>query len=73
MQATAYSIESTVRDLLDNNATEAILEEYLPGFSSHPQIAMTRAMSLTAVAKFSGGMITDEPLSKIDGALKALG
>lgn len=67
-----YSTESTVRDLLDNDTTKAIVEQHLPGFSSHPQIGMARDMALRTVAKFSGGLITDEALQKIDAALKAI-
>jgi hypothetical protein len=67
-----YSTESTVRDLLDNDATKAIVEQHLPGFSSHPQIGMVRDMGLSTVAKFSGGLITDEALQKIDAAFKAI-
>lgn len=68
----SYSIESTVKDLLDNAPANALLEQHLPGFSTHPQIAMAKSMSLATVAKFSGGMITDELLQKVDAALKAL-
>ena len=50
----------------------ALLEQHLPGFSTHPQLAMAKSMSLATVAKFSGGMITDELLQKVDAALKAL-
>lgn len=69
----AYSIESTVRELLGNEATKAILEQYLPGISAHPQIGMASGMPLATVAKFSGGLITDEALQKIQAALQALG
>ena len=68
----SYSIESTVQDLLDYAPASALLEQHLPGFSTHPQLAMAKSMSLTTVAKFSGGMITDELLQKVDAALKAL-
>ncbi|MFB0948965.1 MAG: enoyl-CoA hydratase-related protein, partial [Burkholderiaceae bacterium] len=68
----SYSIESTVKDLLDYAPASALLEQHLPGFSTHPQLAMAKSMSLTTVAKFSGGMITDELLQKVDAALKAL-
>lgn len=70
--APQFSIESTVKDLLANEAAKTALEQHLPGFSSHPQLAMAQAMSLATVAKFSGGMITDELLQKVDAALKAL-
>ena len=68
----SYSIESTVKDLLDYAPASALLEQHLPGFSTHPQLAMAKSMSLATVAKFSGGMITDELLQKVDAALKAL-
>ena len=71
--APRYSSASTVRELLGHPPAQAILERYLPGFSAHPQIAMAAGMPLTTVAKFSGGLITDETLQAIDKALQALG
>ena len=70
--APRFSVESTVKDLLEDESAKAAIEQHLPGFSAHPQIAMAKAMSLATVAKFSGGMITDELLQKVDAALKAL-
>ena len=66
------SANSTVQELLDHPAAKAILEQHLPGFSAHPQIAMAKSMPLTTVAKFSAGMITDEVLAKIDATLKTV-
>ena len=65
---------AAARELLDDHAQirAALLEQHLPGFSTHPQLAMAKSMSLATVAKFSGGMITDELLQKVDAALKAL-
>jgi hypothetical protein len=68
----SYSIQSPIGDLLDNEVAKNIVEQHLPGISSHPQISMARSMSLVAVAPFSGNKITSEALSKIDVALKAL-
>ena len=70
--APRFSVESTVKDLLEDESAKATLEQHLPGFCAHPQIAMAKAMSLATVAKFSGGMITDELLQKVDAALKTL-
>ena len=69
----SFSIESKLGDLLDNEQTKAILEKHLPGISTHPQIAMGKGFALSMVAKFSGGLITDELLQKVDADLKALG
>ena len=68
----AYSAASTVKTLLSHAPAAAVLEQHLPGFSKHPQIAMAAGMPLTTVAQFSGGLITDELLQAVDAALRAL-
>ncbi|MBC7700494.1 hypothetical protein [Aquabacterium sp.] len=70
--AMSFSIESKLGDLLDNETTKAILEKHLPGISTHPQIAMGKGFALSMVAKFSGGLITDDLLAKVDTELKTL-
>jgi hypothetical protein len=55
------SIESTVRDLLDNDATKAIIEQHLPGITFHPQLDM----ALATVAKHTDGLISEDLLQKI--------
>jgi hypothetical protein len=68
----SFSIESKLGDLLDNEATKAILEKHMPGISTHPQIGMGKGFALSMVAKFSGGMITEEMLQKVNAELTAL-
>lgn len=69
----SFSINSTLGDLLDNEASKTVLEKHLPGISTHPQIAMGRGFPLKMVANFSGGLITSEALEKVDSDLKVLG
>ena len=69
----SMSIESKLGDLLENAAAKDILEKHMPGISTHPQIGMGRGFALSMVAKFSGGLITDDMLAKVDADLKALG
>ncbi|HEV2608936.1 hypothetical protein [Noviherbaspirillum sp.] len=69
----SLSINSTLGDLLDNEASKAILEKHLPGISTHPQISMGRGFPLKTVAGFSGGLITNDALEKVDADLKTLG
>ena len=69
----SFSIESKLGDLLDNDATKAILEKHMPGISTHPQIGMGRGFALSMVAKFSGGLITEDMLQKVNAELSALG
>lgn len=69
----SLSINSNLGDLLDNEASKAVLEKHLPGISGHPQIAMGRGFPLKMVANFSGGLISNEALEKVDADLKTLG
>ncbi|GAA4501422.1 hypothetical protein HLH36_11285 [Gluconacetobacter aggeris] len=68
----SFSINSTVREILADERAKAAVETVLPGFSKHPQIGMAKGLSLKTLAKFSGGVMTDEVLEKIDTGLKAL-
>ncbi len=69
----AYSTQTSLGDLLDNEQTKAILEKHMPGIASHPQIAMGRGFPLGMVANFSGGMITDDMVKAVEADLAALG
>jgi hypothetical protein len=69
----SFSIETKLGDLLDNEQTKAVLEKHMPGISTHPQIGMGKGFALSMVAKFSGGMITEEMLQKVNDDLTALG
>ena len=66
------TINSTIKDLLANPATAAVLEKHLPGVSQHPALPQVQDMTLAQVAPLSGGLITQEIISKIDTDLKAL-
>jgi para-nitrobenzyl esterase len=63
---------TTIGDIIDNSAAKAIVEKYLPGFSTHPQIDMARSFTLKAVQSFRPDMISDEALAKIDADFAAL-
>ncbi|AUY32328.1 hypothetical protein EON09_14515 [Pseudomonas soli] len=68
----AFSIDSKVGELLDNNNTSQVLEKHVPGISKHPQIGMARGFALVTAAKYSGGLISPEVLKEIDSDLRAL-
>ena len=61
----AFSGESTVGEIIDNEAAKAVLEKHMPGFSNHPQIDMGRSMTLTAVAGFAEAGISADVLAAI--------
>jgi hypothetical protein len=42
----AFTLDTTVGEILDNPQAKAVLDQYLPGASSNPMIAMVRGMTL---------------------------
>lgn len=69
----AFTTQSTIGELLDNEGSKAIMEKHIPGISTHPMIGMGRGFALAMVAPMSGGMITPELLARIEADLKTLG
>lgn len=45
----ALTLDTTVGTLLDDPQARAVLDQYLPGVSSNPLVAMARGMSLRMV------------------------
>ena len=68
----AFSVESKIGDLLANPGAKAVLDKHLPGFSTNPQMAMAKGMSLKMVAPMSGGKITPAILKAVDEELKKI-
>lgn len=70
----AYSVDgSTIGALLDNARTRAILDKYIPGFSSAPGVDMGRRMTLRQVQSYAPTTLTNAVLAKIEAALAKLG
>ena len=66
------TINSTIKDLLANPATAAVVEKHLPGVSQHPALPQFQDMTLPQVAPMSGGAVTPAIIAAIDTDLKAL-
>lgn len=66
------TIDSSIKDLLANPATAAVLEKHLPGVSQHPALPQIQDMTLAQVAPMSSGIVTPAIIAAIDTDLKAL-
>lgn len=66
------TIASSIKDLLANAQTRAVLEKHLPGVSQHPALPQVQDMTLSQVAPLSGGLVTPAIIAAIDADLKAL-
>lgn len=45
----AFTLDTTLGELLDNPQAKAVLDSYLPGIASNPMVAMVRGMSLNSL------------------------
>ena|SRR5690349_17268916 len=59
---------TTIGELLDNEATRAVLQQHVPEMVSNPQIDAARGMTLKDVQPYAPDL-TDEKLAAIDADL----
>ena len=64
--------ETLVGTLLDDPAAKAILDKYIPGFTTNEQVDQARGMTLKEVQQYAPDSITDEVLAKIDAEFAKL-
>ena len=70
--AAAFSLDTPIETLMADERAKAVLLANLPGIDQHPAYEQFKALSLTTLAPFSQGMITDEMLAKIGAELAAI-
>lgn len=70
--AAAFSLDTPIEALVADARAKAVLDKYLPGIDQHPAFAQFKAMSLSMVAPYSQGMISDDLLAKIAADLAAI-
>jgi hypothetical protein len=45
----AFTLDTTLGTLIDNPQARAVLDQYLPGVSTNPMVAMAKGMTLNMV------------------------
>ena len=69
--AARLGLGSTLKDLLADEGTRAILDRHIPGFSSNPQVSFAQSFTLTQVAGFDPQTFSDAVLHAIAADLEA--
>ena len=69
----ALTLDSTLKELMDNQEAVAILEKYSPGFTKNPMLKMGMGMKLTMCVKFPQAKMSEEHIKAFEEELKALG
>lgn len=68
----SLSLDSTIKELMEDEAARAILDQHFPGFADAPQLQMVYGMTLPQVAQFVPDVLTDEALTAVSKALANL-
>ena len=68
-EAQRLSVDSTVRELLADEAAAAVIEKHLPGFAATSGSGMTAGMTLTQIRALAPDQITDDILRRITADL----
>ncbi|UCC62467.1 MAG: alpha-L-fucosidase [Anaerolineae bacterium] len=71
-RAGSLSIDSKLREILDDEAGRAVLEKNVPGMLDSPQLEMAMAFSLPEIAGFVPQVLTPEVLAAIAEDLEEL-
>ena len=70
--AAPYSASSKIGDLLDNAATKAVLQKYIPEVIASEQIGMARGMTLEQLAGYPQVGIDEAKMKTIVAELAAI-
>ncbi len=63
----SFDSKTTVRELMENDQTKAIVEKHLPGASSHPLLSQAWYMTLREVSMYpEAGMTADKYRAILD-------
>ncbi len=69
----AITLESTLKEVLDNTEAAAILDKYSPGFSKNPLLKLGMGMTLRKCVSFPQAKLTEEQIKALEEELKTLG
>jgi hypothetical protein len=65
----AFTLDSTLGELLDDPQAEAILDKHLPGISRNPLVAMAKNLSLKMILAMPQAAQLGLTTAKVEGIL----
>ncbi len=68
----AISSKSKLREILEDERAVAIIDEYIPGFVSNPELGPVAGMKMRVLLKFPQVDLTKEQVAEIIERLDAL-
>lgn len=70
--AGALTVDTPIETIAANPAGKAVLDKDVPGLTAHAMYDSFKSMSLKALQPMSGGVITDDMLTKVETDLAAV-
>ena len=67
----AYTMDTTMGDILSNPEAVKVLDELMPGASTHPMMKMAKGFSLGKIAKTPAAKVSVDQVQKLIDALNA--
>ena len=61
----AVTIDDKIKVIMKDPKAVELIEKYLPGFGTNPQMKMVQGMTLRALAKFPQANVSEETLAQI--------
>ena len=68
----AFSMDSTIKEILDSPEAVAVVEKYSPGFSKNPQLKMALGMKIGMAARFPQAKLSKDQIAAMEADLKNL-
>lgn len=70
--AISFSLDSTLKELIEDEGAKAVLEAHFPGMVTQPQFQMALGMKLPQLTQFVPDVFTEEKLTAVGKDLEAL-
>ena len=68
----ALTMDSKLKELMENPEAVALLEKYSPGFTENPKLKLGMNFKLSKCVKFPQANMTDEQIAEFEKELLAL-
>ncbi|HWK36277.1 hypothetical protein [Sphingomonas sp.] len=70
--AAKYTLDTPLETIVADPAARKVLDDTIPGVTTHEAYDMFKSMSLAQLQPMSGGKLTDEALAKVKAALATI-
>lgn len=68
----AYSINSTIKEVINNPRAAEILEKYFPGAAESPMLKIAYSMKLSKICSFPQSNMSKEKIEQMDAQLREI-